>query len=804
MASCCMLSYEILLTRIFAVSQWNHLFFLVISIALFGLAASGTVTALLSGQSIRWAEFLQDPRGPAALASFQAISTICSYIGLNALPLDYYRLALEPVQLAWLLVAYLILALPFFAAGMVISVAYAAQPEKSGAIYFATMIGSACGAVLAIGLTPLFGEPILVIFTTLLPITTLPFYLRSFTEASRSFLKISPPKLFVCIPGILVALVSVYLLFPTGRSFIEIHSSEYKGLNQALRFPDTRVIESHRRLLGHIDRVAGPYLRFAPGLSLHYQDRLPDQQVIFSDRDIPLTLYSSEPADLNFSRFSLSYAGYEYIDHVDRVWIILQNGGISLASALASAASDIKVAIRHPDLAQIVRRHYGLTVMTENPRTFLSHTPDHFDIIQIENWGSTIPGADALTQNHSLTIDAFEAYLQKLNPSGVLTISRRLMLPPADSLRLWATAHEALTRVGARNPADHIAILRNWDTYTLLVTRNPIVKADRLLNFANRYGFDTVFLSQATDKRANHFNVLPQPFYFQALKRLSNAYQKGRQATFFKNYLLDVAPQTDLRPFPGRMLKWTKISVLYKSIGSRLNSLFLSGEMVVAVTLLEALVVTALLLLVPLPFIGNRNETSRSGQSVYYFGIGCGFMLYEIYMIHFTSFLLGDAVLGFSVVITALLAYSGLGGLISRRWSLKPILLILPGLVLIGGLQFIGQAWQLDRMLKIDSSYRLVLVLLMMLPAGLLIGIPFPLGIRYMSSSAENRTYAWAINGCASVLSVILAAQLAISFGISSLLLGAMAAYAISITGAGRFFWSQPTVDNTKNHGNKI
>ena len=391
-----MLSYEILLTRIFAVSQWNHLFFLVISIALFGLAASGTVTALLSGRSIRWSEFLQDSRGPAALASFQAVSTIFSYIGLNAMPLDYYRLALEPVQLVWLLVAYLILASPFFAAGMVISIAYAAQPEKSGAIYFSTMIGSACGAVMALGLTPLLGEPVLVVLTTLLPIMPLAFYLRSFTKASRSFLKIRPSTLFVCVPGILVAIVSVYLLFPAGRSVIEIRSSEYKGLNQTLLFPDTRITESHRRLLGHIDRVTGPYLRFAPGLSLHYQDRLPNQQVIFSDRDIPLTLYSNTPAGLNFSRFSLSYAGYEYADHVDRVWVIIQNGGLALASALASAAPDIKVAIRHPDLAQIVSRHYGLPVTTENPRAFLDHTPDEFDIIQIENWGSTIPGADAL------------------------------------------------------------------------------------------------------------------------------------------------------------------------------------------------------------------------------------------------------------------------------------------------------------------------------------------------------------------------------------------------------------------------
>ena len=43
LASCCILSYEILLTRIFAVSQWNHLFFLVISIALVFAGAMGNI-----------------------------------------------------------------------------------------------------------------------------------------------------------------------------------------------------------------------------------------------------------------------------------------------------------------------------------------------------------------------------------------------------------------------------------------------------------------------------------------------------------------------------------------------------------------------------------------------------------------------------------------------------------------------------------------------------------------------------------------------------------------------------------------
>ena len=45
-------------------------------------------------------------------------------------------------------------------------------------------------------------------------------------------------------------------------------------------------------------------------------------------------------------------------------------------------------------------------------------------------------------------------------------------------------------------------------------------------------------------------------------------------------------------------------------------------------------------------------------------------------------------------------------------------------------------------------------------------GLPFPLGMRHMLESPVQRAYAWSVNGCASVLSAIVAAQAAISFGI--------------------------------------
>ena len=113
------ISYEVLLARIFSISQWNHLSFMVISIALFGFAGSGTLLSILetrkrdilkrwvSNEAIGWLVILYTITGAGA------------FILLTRMPLDYFRLPLEPVQAFYLLVAYLLLALPFFFTGTV-------------------------------------------------------------------------------------------------------------------------------------------------------------------------------------------------------------------------------------------------------------------------------------------------------------------------------------------------------------------------------------------------------------------------------------------------------------------------------------------------------------------------------------------------------------------------------------------------------------------------------------------------------------------------------------------------------------
>ena len=123
----------------------------------------------------------------------------------------------------------------------------------------------------------------------------------------------------------------------------------------------------------------------------------------------------------------------------------------------------------------------------------LAQSRDRFDIIQVENWGASIAGAAALNQEHLFTIEAFGEYWNHLTAGGVIVISRRLLLPPCDSLRLWGTAYQALKKAAVKHPRDHLALIRNFDTFTLLVSKHPL-NSQRLIEFTRHRNFDPVFL----------------------------------------------------------------------------------------------------------------------------------------------------------------------------------------------------------------------------------------------------------------------------------------------------------------------
>jgi len=765
--SFCALSFEVLLTRVFSINQWNHLSFMVISIALLGFAISGTGLNVLDTRRPGWEKRLSSRSGLRRLLLAFSLSTLTAFAALNRMPLDYFRLPVQTVQAVYLLAAYLLLALPFIFTGTVVSTAYAARPEKTAAVYFATMAGSGCGALAPALLLGIAGETDLILAAALAPLVLLLF------SAHR--------QRRLWLAALLVVAATALIRF-SPIPWFEVRPSVYKSLQQVLQLPDSDLLQTRTGIRSRIDVVRSPHLRFAPGLSLTFRGEIPGDKAIFRDGDQRLVLY--EPARLEraeFARFTLPYAGYQLVGQPRRSLLAVRSGGLAIACAVAAGAQRIDWLEPDPKAARILADHYGRPLMVESLRQRLKRSSYRYDVIQVEDWGTSIPGSSALDQNHRFTVDAFEQYLKHLTADGVVIVSRRLLLPPSDSLRMWASAYEALQRAEYVSAEKHIVVLRAWDTYVLLLARRPIADDPDLAEFVRERNFDVIFRHGMPPQEANRFFVFDRPFHYQAMQRLAAAYRSGLPERFFSDYLLDVAPQSDDRPFPDRMMKWPRLYDLYTSLGSRPYAMFLSGELVVAVVFIEALLISFGLLALPALFLRSTGRSPGWIRIAYFLSVGAGFIAVELYFIKQFTLVFGNAVISFTLVLTAMLLFSGMGGFFSNRLQLRnlvPVLLALPALLLC---QWLATPWLLERLLDRPFTLQLAAACLWLAPAGLLAGVPFPLGMRYLVDTPAERTYAWSANGCTSVLTSVAAAQMALAFGISTIMVLAAAAYTITL-----------------------
>ncbi|MEK6837266.1 MAG: SAM-dependent methyltransferase, partial [Nanoarchaeota archaeon] len=79
-----------------------------------------------------------------------------------------------------------------------------------------------------------------------------------------------------------------------------------------------------------------------------------------------------------------------------------------------------------------------------------------------------------------------------------------------------------------------------------------------------------------------------------------------------------------------------------------------------------------------------------------------------------------------------------------------------------------------------EFSERLMLSIALLAPMGFFMGMPFPMGIRYLAAAKGSRLipWAWGVNGAFSVVGSILAALLALGAGFSGVMFAAAILYA--------------------------
>jgi len=785
------LTFEITLTRLFSVAQFYHFAFMIVSVALLGFGASGSTLAIFP--------FLQRGAPAQRLAQWSlgaGISILVAYLLTNWLPFDSFSIVWDSKQVLILILHYIALAAPFFFSGMALGFLLTAFPQKAGPTYAVNLLGSALGCVIALVAPPYLGGEGMVTLSSLL----------AALAAAAPITRLRPFKLPVIL-GVLVLFVftvldlGLRLTSGAGLSALELHISPYKSLSYALQYPGSTVTYRQWNAFTRVDVVRSGGIHSVPGLSYRYLQPLPLQDGLLVDGDdlSPIVQPSANPA---FTSYLPDAVAFQLRPQASTL-VLEPRGGLDVFTALALSKGAVSCVTVNPLIIEAVPIYADLRlqVYQESERSYLQRSQEKYDVILLSLTSSFHPvqsGAYTLAEDYRYTVEAFQDMLAHLTRDGLLVATRWLQDPPSEDLRLFALAVTALETLGD-DPGGQIVAFRGFNTVTILM-RNGTFLPDELASireFTAERAFDLTYAPDIQADETNQYNILPESRYYQTY--LSLLESDHRQA-FYDAYQYDVRPPTDDHPFYGHYFKWAQTPEILAVFGKAWLPFGGGGYFVILALLLLATLLAGALILLPVVLwkLSNRKLPGTSSpfilRNLIYFGLlGFAFLFVEIPLLQRFILYLGNPAYAVTTVLFSLLFFSGFGSRWSERISLRFSLAALVVLTLLTPLLLPPLfAWTLG----LPLTGRLGIAVMALSPLGFLMGIPFPAGLRLLTADVVQSTasgnkaappsnipWIWAVNGAASVISPILAALLALTFGFSDVLrVGALCYAAALIT----------------------
>src|SRR6202022_3416841 len=472
-----LLVYEVLLTRLFSIIQWHNFAYMVISIALLGYGARGAFLAFAQDRlRRRFASVF------ALCAALFAISAVGCFVVAQQLPFNALAVIWEPSQLLYLCLLYLLFTVPFGCGATCIGLALAAFPSDIGRVYRSDMVGAGAGALgIVAGL-----------------------FVLSPSQAPRGVAVLGFAAAAVGSRGAgsergkwrtagYAAAGLAALAIP--HSWTGLRLSEYKGLSQALLVPGAEVLTERSSPFGLLTVLRSPTIPFrhAPGLSLNNPVEPPPQLGVFTDGDglSAITAFDGRREPLAYLDYTTAALPYHLVSH-PRVLILGAGGGAEVLLALYHGAPDVDAIELNPQFVGLVKETYAdfagrlydraeVRVIVAEARGFVAGSSERYDLIElplVDSFATAAAGTLSLAESYLYTVEALEGYLRHLRPGGYLAITRWLKLPPRDSLKLVATALDALARSGVAEPGRQLALLRSWSTTTLIVKKGLLRNAD--------------------------------------------------------------------------------------------------------------------------------------------------------------------------------------------------------------------------------------------------------------------------------------------------------------------------------------
>jgi len=777
------LCLEISLTRYFSVSQQYHFAFWVVSIAFMGFGASGSfLTLFKSFSSIELDKFL-------SYSSFiYSLTILLSFLVCNSIPFDFITISWDKNQIFFIFLYYFLLSVPFFFAGLTISFAISRVASLVNKIYFADLIGAGTGTLLVLFVFLIKGDRGVIIFISFLAL----FASLLFSRGRQFTFKI-------LLLFLMAAQIGLFLHSPSWLSF---RISPYKALPIALKYPHAKHLFTRWNAISRVDVLESPAIRYAPGLSLLYEKKLPPQLGLSTDGgelSAITNLKNFEEPQLEFLSFLPSSLAYSFTER-PRTLIIEPKGGLAVLSAFFFKASQIKVIENNPLTVKLLRKELAqfsgylyhkenIHVVSAYSRASLKQEKNFYDLIVFsltDVFGSSGTGLYGFSENYLYTIDSFAHILDRLSPNGLVSISLFLLPPPRQEIRILATWIEALER-NKMDPFSRIIAVRSWGTISFFIKKSPFSRLEiqKLKDFADKRLFDLVYYPGIKNEEVNIHNILDKPLYYNLTLQLLSP---TKRAKLYKNYLFQVKPVTDNRPFFFNFIKLNKLKATYKAFGQKWLPL-LQGEFLVLLLFFQSIIISFVLILLPI-FVFRRAKDKRRGVSwkvFFYFSlIGMAFMFVEITLIQKFILFLGHPLYSVSVIIFSLLFSSGLGSFFSKKIlgqnlkrNIKRSLVICAALIVF--YVFLIPFFY-ESLIGFSLPLKMILTFMVTFPLGFLMGFPFPTGIR-MLEQWEKRLipWAWATNAFSSVINSIFALIVAFWGGYNLVLILAAGGYLFAL-----------------------
>jgi hypothetical protein len=762
--SAALLMTELALTRIFSVTMYYHFAFLAISIALFGLSASGVLIYVLRHRLARW----QTLDLLAAGALLHSVATLVSlaYLVRIRVGLDY-----SPQNLFLMIAIYVLASLPFFTGGAVISLAFARLADRINVLYASDLIGAALGCLLLIPLLNRLGAPGVV--------------MTAATLSMAAALCFSAPETRwrVCFAALIILAVPTAAQLTGREPFAVADTKGHLG---------DRVLFSKWNSFSRVavyDRPHGDW-------SLSPSFNGPRIESLFMDIDsaasTPIVKGSGQLSDARYLRYELTALGYHLVEQPAgfSALVIGPGGGRDLLSALVFGATRVDGVEINPIIASDVmldrfRAYSGgiyqdrrVTIHVDDGRSFVRRSPRRYDVVQaslVDTWAATAAGAYTLTENSLYTAEAFGEYMDHLTDRGLLTITRWVF----DGLRLVSLAQAACAARGL-DASKHLAIVRYDRVATFLLKKTPFTESEvaKLRQIAHDLEF-TILYAPGIDSDP----VAAEPVEMVRTGTSAADYRRlilaGDREKFLADYPLDIRPTTDDRPFFFHTTRlanqfdtaFGKTMLFGNGLSALLTLFGISGALVV------------IFVVGPLVIGADRPGAGWPAWLAYFGALGAGFMLLEVALLQQFVLLLGHPVYSLTVTLFSLLLGTGVGSFISRRIGPDRVKTITRRA--LGGIALVALAAPflvpplIDVAIPWPLPFRIGVAVAILVPLGVLLGMPLPGGMRLLAMRRPDIIpWGWGLNGAFSVVGATLAVFIAMNWGFSTALITAALVYA--------------------------